>query len=163
MLTKDEDDGFLIDLDLAVRVTNDAASGAPTKTGTRVFMSIGALSGENHTFKDDLESFFWVLFWICLHWSGAGQRRKKSGYEDWNYMASHKLATFKGGIVWKEDNFERTLKRQFTQECKPLIPCMKRLRSDVFPEGQSLDENDRQLYSRMKETLVSARQALAAV
>ncbi|KAL8669127.1 MAG: hypothetical protein Q9168_006267 [Polycauliona sp. 1 TL-2023] len=65
MLTENEDDGFLIDYDLAIKTTSDRASGAPGKTGTKIFMAIGALLGEPHSFMHDLESFFWVLFWIC--------------------------------------------------------------------------------------------------
>ena len=66
MLTEEEDDGFLIDLDLAVMVEADKASGAPSKTGTKVFMAIGALYGEHHNFIHDLESFFWVII-LDLH------------------------------------------------------------------------------------------------
>ncbi|KMU75272.1 hypothetical protein CISG_04691 [Coccidioides immitis RMSCC 3703] len=56
---------FLIDLDLAIRAQRDGFSGARGKTGTRAFMAIGVLYGEKHSFMHDLESFFWVLFWIC--------------------------------------------------------------------------------------------------
>ena len=70
MLTEQEDYGFLIDLDLAVRLDNNTASSAPSKTGTMVFMAIGALKGERHNSIHDLESLFWVLFWICIHWDG---------------------------------------------------------------------------------------------
>jgi hypothetical protein len=54
--------GFLIDLDLAVKEQRISASGAKGKTGTRAFMAIGTLLGEQHSFMHDLESFFWVLF-----------------------------------------------------------------------------------------------------
>ena len=53
---------FLIDLDLAIKDARKQASGAGNKTGTKVFMAIGALKGEQHSFMHDLESFFWVLF-----------------------------------------------------------------------------------------------------
>jgi len=49
---------FLIDLDLAIREQREGASGAKGKTGTRAFMAIGALLGEQHSFMHDLESFF---------------------------------------------------------------------------------------------------------
>jgi hypothetical protein len=48
MLKKDEDDGFLINLDLAIKIDYKEASGAPSKTGTKVFMAIGALYGEHY-------------------------------------------------------------------------------------------------------------------
>ena len=43
MLNMAEDDGFLIDFDLAVKIDRSSASGAPSKSGTKVFMAIGAL------------------------------------------------------------------------------------------------------------------------
>ncbi|VTT78606.1 unnamed protein product [Fusarium fujikuroi] len=55
---------FLIDLDLAIKESREVASGAQGIIGTRAFMAIGALLGEQHSFMHDLESFFWVLFWI---------------------------------------------------------------------------------------------------
>lgn len=56
---------FLIDLDLAVKEQREESSGAHGKTGTRTFMTIGVLlDGEQHSYMRNLESFFWVLFWI---------------------------------------------------------------------------------------------------
>jgi hypothetical protein len=40
------------------------------KTGTRAFMPIAQLLGDELSFVDSLESFFWVLFWICIHFNG---------------------------------------------------------------------------------------------
>ena len=56
MLYDDEHDRFLTDLDIAAPIQPSLASGAPTKTGTKVFMSIGALLGSQHSFMDDIES-----------------------------------------------------------------------------------------------------------
>lgn len=39
---------FLIDLDLAITIERHGATGANGKTGTRAFMAIGSLKGENH-------------------------------------------------------------------------------------------------------------------
>ncbi|KAK0737995.1 hypothetical protein B0T18DRAFT_296162, partial [Schizothecium vesticola] len=50
-----------------------SSGGAKGKTGTITFMAIGALLGEQHSFMHDLESFFWVLFWICIHRNGPGK------------------------------------------------------------------------------------------
>jgi hypothetical protein len=77
MINEDRDNPswspFLIDLDLAIREDRERASGAKGKTGTRAFMAIGALLGEQHTFMHDLESFFWVLFWTCIHYDAQGK------------------------------------------------------------------------------------------
>ena len=58
MLKEAEDDGFLIDLDLAIKIIDEQPSGAPNRTGIKAFIVIGALLGEQHTFMHDLESFF---------------------------------------------------------------------------------------------------------
>ena len=64
---------FLIDLNLVIKENRESPSGAPSKTGTRAFMVIGALYVEGHTFMHDLESFFWVLFQICIYYISLGQ------------------------------------------------------------------------------------------
>ncbi|KAH8727358.1 hypothetical protein GQ44DRAFT_738332 [Phaeosphaeriaceae sp. PMI808] len=146
MLNMVEDDGFLIDLDLANKIERANASEAPSKTGTKVFMAIGALYGEDHNFMHDLESFFWVLFWVCVHWNGPGRSKSRTKYESWNYESTQKLAEIKKGKVDEEDNL--------------LIPCIKELRKVVFPNGKRWLREDRQLYSRMKSILQRVMETL---
>ncbi|KAF2839987.1 hypothetical protein M501DRAFT_1010229 [Patellaria atrata CBS 101060] len=163
MLTMVEDDGFLIDLDLAVKIDRENASGAPTKTGTKVFMAIGALYGEDHNFMHDLESFFWVLFWVCVRWNGPGRLRSETQYDSWNYEPTQKLAEIKKGKVDEEDKFTEEVEKEFTAQCKPLIPCIQELRRVVFPEGKRWLREDRQLYSRMKSVLQRAMEAIDTI
>lgn len=158
MLTIAEDDGFLIDLDLAIKIDRENASGAPSKTGTKVFMAIGALYGdEDHNFMHDLESFFWVLFWICVHWNGPGLPRRRTEYESWNYKDTRELAEVKAGKVLEQEKFDKEVDKNFTAHCKVLIPCIRQLRRVVFPGGKRSIREDRQLYSRMKSVLQQAR------
>ncbi|KAI4123443.1 MAG: hypothetical protein LQ341_007200, partial [Variospora aurantia] len=129
MLTEDENDGFLIDFDLAIKTASIEACGAPGKTGTKVFMAIGALSGDRHTFRHDLESFWWVLFWLCKHLDGLtgegeGKFINDKLYESWNYYATEELAKQKTGVVSKRF-FDTDV--TYTECCKPLIPCLKKL------------------------------------
>lgn len=56
--------GMLIDLDLAKHVGSHR-SGARHRTGTMEFMAIEVLWKHAHTFRHDLESFFYILVWIC--------------------------------------------------------------------------------------------------
>jgi len=161
MLTMAEDDGFLIDLDLAIKIDRENASGAPSKTGTKVFMAIGALYGEDHNFMHDLESFFWVLFWACIHCPG-GQRRV-SKFQAWNFESIENLAKIKKGSVDEEDKFNMEVDENFAAYCTPLIPCIKELRKVVFPEGKRWLREDRQLYSRMKSVLQQARKDLDTI
>jgi hypothetical protein len=43
-------------------------SGARGKTGMRAFMAIGPLPAEKQFSLNDIESFFFVLFWFCVHY-----------------------------------------------------------------------------------------------
>ena len=160
MLTENEDDGFLIDLDLAMRTSNDNASGAPSKTGTKVFMAIGALLGEDHSFMHDLESFFWVLFWVCIHYEGRDdkgkvQHRIVPEYERWNYAGIEELAKLKTGQISK--GIFDSVDKKFTDHCKPLIPCLKELHGVVFPSGSRWFTEHRALHSEMGKILEKAR------
>ncbi|KAM0797036.1 hypothetical protein BDR22DRAFT_882293 [Usnea florida] len=56
--------GLLIDMDLA-ELFESGRSGARFRTGTLTFMAIGVLQGAAHTYRTDLESFFYVLLWLC--------------------------------------------------------------------------------------------------
>ncbi|EDN06067.1 predicted protein [Histoplasma mississippiense (nom. inval.)] len=56
--------GMLIDLDLAKEV-GSGRSGARHQTGTMEFMAIEVLLNIDHTYRHDLESFFYVLIWQC--------------------------------------------------------------------------------------------------
>lgn len=154
MLIEQEDDGFLIDLDLAIKTDDNKASGAPNKTGTKVFMAIDALLGEQHNFMHDLESFFWVLFWICIHWNGPGKKRRESDFEDWNYLSTEKLAREKTGQVSKR--LFAMVADKFTPYCKPLINCVRELHKVVFPGGVARMEGNRELYTQMRSVLNKA-------
>ncbi|KAJ3566167.1 hypothetical protein NPX13_g7239 [Xylaria arbuscula] len=148
-----EDFSFLIDLDLAIQVGRIEASGAKGITGTRAFMAIGVLMGEDHTFMDDLESFFWVLFWICIHYEGPGQEGKATEFEKWNYLNTEELARDKKGIISDERDFVRTAEGNFTSYYRPLIPWVNKLRRVVFPNGRRWQHVDKTLYSRMTQIL----------
>ena len=76
MLTETEDDGFLIDLDLAIKIEDHKPFGPPSRFGTKVFMAIGAFLGDQHNFMHDLEPFFWVFFWICMQYEGLSEDEK---------------------------------------------------------------------------------------
>ncbi len=163
MLTENEDNGFLIDLDLANKTSDDQASGAPSKTGTKIFMAIGALLGESHSFMHDLESFFWVLFWICIHYDGLDEKGKVKcrivpQYEKWNYADTEELAKTKTGQISK-DIFDM-VDGYYTKHCKPLIPCLNELHKVVFPEGRRWYIEHQELYSDIKRTLEKARDSL---
>ncbi|KAI9775934.1 MAG: hypothetical protein M1839_000723 [Geoglossum umbratile] len=151
---------FIIDLDQAIRENRESPSGAPSKTGTRAFMAIGALYGEEHTFMHDLESFFWVLIWICIHYTGPGQDREATDFDFWNYENTTKLAKIKQGMVVHEGDFIKEISQNFTPYYQPLIPWVNRLRRVVFPDGKRWERKEPALYSQMKAVLENAREDL---
>ncbi|KAL2889273.1 hypothetical protein HOO65_030774 [Ceratocystis lukuohia] len=109
MINEDEDNpswpSFLIDLDLSIKEQREGSSGAKGKTGTRAFMAIGVLLGEQHSFMHDLESFFWVLFWICIHYNAPNESRVVPKFDKWNYVDMEELAISKKGVVDDEGDF----------------------------------------------------------
>ena len=77
---------FVIDLDLAIKDQREGPSGADGRTGTRAFMAIGVLLGEDYSLLHDLESFFWVLFWSAFIIMDPTRRELSHG--------------LRGGITW---------------------------------------------------------------
>ncbi|KAL5583899.1 hypothetical protein FOVSG1_015250 [Fusarium oxysporum f. sp. vasinfectum] len=162
MINEDDDNpswpSFLIDLDLAIEESRDAVSGAKGKTGTRAFMAIGVLLGERHSFMHDLESFFWVLFWICIHYNGPGKGRVVPRFDKWNFVETEELAISKKGVIDDEGDFLMILEANCTLYYHPIIPWVNRLRKAVFPNGGRWEREDRVLYSRMRDILREARE-----
>jgi hypothetical protein len=162
MINEDEENpswpAFLIDLDLAIKEQRVGVSGANGKTGTRAFMAIGALMGEKHSFMHDLESFFWVIFWICIHYEGPGNGRVVARFDNWNFADTEELADSKKGAISDEADFLRSTNEHFTEYYQPLIPCVNTLRKAAFPNGRRWAKEDTGLYDRMKDILRSARE-----
>lgn len=148
---------FLIDLDLAIQVQREAASGAKGRTGTRAFMAIGALLGEQHSFMHDLESFFWVLLWMCIRHNGPSQGRVVLQFDRWNYVDIEELTKLKLGTVTDEGIFCNIVKDFFTNHYIPLIPLIESLRKVVFPAGGRWKREDKGLYDSMRRILSEAR------
>ncbi|EEP83047.1 conserved hypothetical protein [Uncinocarpus reesii 1704] len=162
LLVNEDDDNlscrsFLIDLDLAIQTQRDGFSGARGKTGTRAFMAIGVLYGEKHSFMHDLESFFWVLFWICIHYKGPGNGRTVERFEEWNYVNTEKLADEKKGVISDEIDFLRIVDDHFTPYYRPLVPWVNRLRRIVFPNGGRWKESNSKLGLKMRKILQDAQ------
>jgi hypothetical protein len=161
MMNEDEGNpswsSFLIDLDLSIEEQREESSGARAKTGTRAFMAIGVLLGEKHSFRHDLESFFWVLFWISIHYAEPVGKGRITKFEDWNYADTERLAKEKLGTVGDESIFIKTITENFTPYYQPLIPWVNRLRKAVFPNGGISKNDDTGLYARMKDILREAQ------
>ncbi|KAI1319102.1 hypothetical protein F5Y16DRAFT_391182, partial [Xylariaceae sp. FL0255] len=80
--TADGFKGMLIDLDLA-KIRDGGPSGARHQTGTMQFMAVEVLRKTDHTYRHDLESFFYVLLWMCARqsWSNGFAHGEKPAKE----------------------------------------------------------------------------------
>ncbi|KAI2470765.1 hypothetical protein F4781DRAFT_430153 [Annulohypoxylon bovei var. microspora] len=145
--------GMLIDFDRSVFLTGDGPSGV-RNVGTRPFKAINVLLGEENSFMHDLESFFWVLFWICIYCENFTLKNiivlrfEKWWYKDWQELAHEKQS-----IVRSEEDFIETAEENFTPYHKPLIPCLNKLREVVFPGGCARQGRDMSLYDSMMAVL----------
>ncbi|KAH8754110.1 serine/threonine-protein kinase Sgk2 [Diaporthe sp. PMI_573] len=164
MINEDDENpsrrAFLIDLDLAIKVQRDSTSGARGMTGTKAFMAIGALLGEQHSFMHDLESFFWVIFWICIHSKGPNESQIVPRFERWNYENRAELASFKKAVIDDEGDFLEIMDEYFTPYFRGLIPWINKLRRKVFPNGGRWKKENHKLYSEMEKILREAGENL---
>ena len=127
--------GMLIDLDLA-KVLGSGRSGARHQTGTMEFMAIEVLLGIDHTYRHDLESFFYVLIWLCARrgWGFCGNPRgrpKESVLMKW-YTGSFKdIARSKLGDM-HVDGFDDILE-EFPPSFDCVKPLCRKIRGILFP------------------------------
>ena len=127
--------GMLIDLDLA-KVLGSGRSGARHQTGTMEFMAIEVLQGIDHTYRHDLESFFYVLIWLCARrgwdlYENPRGRPKESVLTQW-YSGSFKdIARSKLGDM-HVDGFEDILD-EFPTTFDSVKPLCRKIRGILFP------------------------------
>ncbi|KAL2359355.1 hypothetical protein RJZ56_007796 [Blastomyces dermatitidis] len=115
--------GMLIDLDLAKEV-GSGRSGARHQTGTMEFMAIEVLLNIDHTYRHDLESFFYVLIWQCARhgWEKFKQLQKlyqlciwpeDNMLQKWCMESHEKIANLKQDNM-ETGEFERILMNKFS-------------------------------------------------
>ena len=135
--------GMLIDLDLA-KEEGKGPSGARHRTGTMEFMAIEVLLGISHTYRHDLEAFFYVLIWLCARrgWalSGASKRPRTSSMLSHWYTGTYKdIARNKLGDMDKGKGKGLDL---ILTEFPPIFDCVKPLcrivRDVLFPYKDGL-------------------------
>jgi len=147
---------FLIDTDLATKESRGEASPTGSKA-MKAFRAIGILLGEPRCFMHDLESFFWVLFWICIHYDAPGQYTGPTVFDSWNFEDDSSVVRSKLSTIGEESTFLKIMEGSFTSYYKPLIPWVDRLRRKIFPDGRRWKKQDPELYFSMKRILREAR------
>ena len=149
---------LIIDLNLAIKPEQNKSLGARSKIGTQAFMAIGVHFGKKHSLLHDLESFFWVFFWICIHYSEPNKKpRVVLAFEEWNYIDMKILASLNKRTVSDEADFKKMMDKNFTPYYYSLRPWMNRLQKVVFPNGRRLEKGDVGFYSQMKQILREAK------
>lgn len=163
--TADNFSGMLIDLDLAIK--DGERTGGKHMTGTMEFMAIDVLRGVEHTYRHDLESFFYVLLWMCAR--RAWERGFQCSTRDqpwrnilgkWYGSNAADVADAKRGNM-HTDGFKDIL-NEFVPAFDYIKPLCRKLQSILFPLtkdgelnlGTSVDPNT--LYEPIIEAFESA-------
>lgn len=155
---EDESRGFLIDLDMAVDADESGKSREPGCAGTKLFQAINILRRESrNTFAHDLESFFWVLFWICVQYDKGGERHGVLKFRHWYDLDHLSLAEEKEKIIKNGRAFKSTAEDKFTEYYKPMIPVMEELRMVLFVHA--MIRNPMGLYDKMCQVLDNGLEA----
>ena len=148
--------GMLIDFEQAVFLT--PAHGDVRGRGTRPFKGIDVHLGKPNSFMNDVESFFWVLFWICIYREGSSiNNRIVPDFDEWWYLDEADVAARKKGVVRNEADFLRIAEENFNAYHQPLSPWVSKLRQIVFPDGVPRTELDKSISDNMVEILEDAQ------
>ncbi|KAA8894046.1 hypothetical protein FN846DRAFT_913332 [Sphaerosporella brunnea] len=161
--------GLLIDLDLAIRRDRLNTTGASHRTGTQDFMAPSLLKGHPHSFRHDLESFFYVLLWIATYYtvphSAPTTLRSPPPpctnifdvcYQQRNF---HSMAIMKAGYVESRKKFERECLALLKEDMKEALqPVLLEWRDALYPPGYDIadeplpPEQEAHLWQRMMAT-----------
>lgn len=152
--------GMLIDFDLA-KEQDGGPSGARHRTGTMQFMAIEVLRGLDHTYRHDLESFFYVLLWMCARcaWDEMKRFRKEGETApDESLLRKWEIGKFKDIADAKEghmtvNSLERIM-NEFPETFNIAKPLCLRIRSILFGDTARLmfgttDGDPGRLYDRI--------------
>ncbi|KAG9233281.1 hypothetical protein BJ875DRAFT_535473 [Amylocarpus encephaloides] len=136
---EDAPKGRLIDLDLAKEL-DGMPSGARHRTGTMQFMAIEVLEGKGHTYRHDLESFFYVFVWMCIRYGYEGtgtqipnkpRKPKTNILRGWYTGMYTEIANTKQGHMDK-NRFENVI-LEFAPKFENLKSLARELRHVLFP------------------------------
>ncbi|CAD6501123.1 BgTH12-01377 [Blumeria graminis f. sp. triticale] len=117
--------GYVIDLDLAVLLTDGKSQEKrQAMTGTMEFMALEVLSGScettgavvEHSYRHDLESFFYVLLWQCLScgWED-GEEPNKKYLSKWYTGTAYEIFDFKKTEI-ESSHFVQQLLPRFSKK-----------------------------------------------
>lgn len=121
--------GMLIDLDLAKELKN-SRMGGKNPTGTKEFMAIEVLEGRKHTYRHDLESFFYVFLWIIIRHNLASGENLTMDSKLRCWSTRNNVDTKRACM---DKLYFRTMLDEFPHEFDCLMELAKELRAILFP------------------------------
>ncbi|KAA8902846.1 hypothetical protein FN846DRAFT_920128 [Sphaerosporella brunnea] len=143
--------GLLIDLDLAIRRERIGTTGASHRTGTQDFMAPALFRNQPHSFRHDLESFFYVLLWIATFYTvppgdGSATETRVPGLQT-IFDACDKagrdysvMAIIKAGSVQFASSFEQRCLSVLGDDMREALgPLLCRWRDALYPPGYCVD------------------------
>ncbi|KAG6287792.1 hypothetical protein E4U45_007975 [Claviceps purpurea] len=132
--------GMLIDLDMAC-IRGSDQDGALHAVGTLPFMATEVLLKIDHTYRHDVESFFYVLLRMCgreawdpvkgLAVEGEKQR-KESRFRTWHVGTLRDIAELKQGQMGAPRTLNNLMK-EFPKALDVVKPLCEELREIIFP------------------------------
>ncbi|KAG6287554.1 hypothetical protein E4U45_008049 [Claviceps purpurea] len=140
--------GMLIDLDMACTRGSDQ-DGASHAVGTLSYMAVEVLLKINHTYRHDVESFFYVLLRMCgreawdpvkgLAVEGEKQR-KVSCFQKWHTGTLEGIAGTKKGQMANLDLLGELVMCEFPKALDVVKPLCEELWEIIFPrKGRGLN------------------------
>lgn len=129
--------GVLIDLDGALGLEKGPARSGEL-VGSEGFMAIGILTGAQHTYRHDLESLFYVLFWVAIcndreHDDARSLRYQPETSRLWGWCSTDFRSVSRNKSVdMSPEGFSRIL-GEFSTQFKPLKGLARELRQLLFP------------------------------
>ncbi|KUJ12990.1 uncharacterized protein LY89DRAFT_623077 [Mollisia scopiformis] len=122
---------MLIDLDLALDLANPPSEEG--LVGSEGFMAAGLLGGNDHTYRHDLESVFYVFLWIAICHDGTTSEHIPDSSRLHTWRGTDFLASFHS----KRKDMQLTefpkLLEEFTEPFRKYVPLATTLHRLLFP------------------------------
>jgi hypothetical protein len=146
---------FLIDLDVATEYPLLNPEDRYARVGTKAFMSASLLSRSNpHDVVDDLESFLWVLVWLCTGYRPV-YRPQKFAFDHWDEYSPTNLGWLKARLLRQPDELVQHFTPTYA-ESEPLICCVNKLAALLSqPNVRTIPAED--LYAHVLQALQLAQ------
>jgi serine/threonine protein kinase len=124
--------GLLIDLDMSLDLGETPAPG--TLIGSQGYMAIGILGGDEHTYRHDLESLFYVFLWVAVCHDGQilGDAPSQSRLKQWLGNDWYTIWKTKEKDMQPE-NFLIWTNEEFAESFRCLLPLAIALHGLLFP------------------------------